>query len=69
MNSYCLGYTHAKCTTCEHEKNWQILNQVPNALRLSMQNDMERIDSDECRLTNMGQHSQAAIAKPKGGAA
>lgn len=69
MNSYCIGYTHAKCATCEHEKNWQILNQMPNALRLLMQNNMEKIDSDECRLTNMGRHNQAAITKLKGGAA
>lgn len=56
MLTYCLGYTHAKCETCQHEKNWQTLNQMPDALRRSMQSEGRRIDSDKCRLTKMGEH-------------
>lgn len=55
MNKYCLGYTHDKCDTCQHEKNWQTLNQLPDSLRKSMQTSAERIDSDKCRLTKMGE--------------
>lgn len=64
MNFYCLGYTHKKCDTCQHEKNWQILNQMPNALRLSMQAGMTSINTDKCRLTKMGEYEPV-----KGGAA
>lgn len=63
MKSYCLGYTHAKCDTCRHEKNWQTLNQMPDALRLSLQGAAARIDSDKCRLTKMGEHSPAGGAE------
>lgn len=56
MQAYCLGYTHEKCETCRHEKNWQILNQMPDALRLRIQNSVHRIDSDKCRLTKMGEY-------------
>ncbi len=56
MRTYCLGYTHAKCETCQHESNWQTLNQMPDALRLKLQGDMQRIDSDKCRLTRMGEY-------------
>lgn len=64
MDTYCLGYTHTKCDTCLHEANWQMLNQMPEALRLPMQGRMRRIDSDFCRLTKMGEH--AAAPKPEG---
>lgn len=56
MNSYCLGYTHSKCGSCQHEKNWQTLNQMPDALRLSLQARIEYINSDKCRMTKMGEH-------------
>ena len=48
-----------KCDTCQHEKNWQTLNQMPDALRLSMQGTAARIDSDKCRLAKMGEHVPA----------
>lgn len=51
--TYCLGYTHQKCKNCQHEKNWQALNQLPDELRLPMQNDAMRISDDLCRLKNM----------------
>lgn len=59
MDKYCLGYTHAKCDTCQHEKNWQILNQLPDALRKSMQKEAKRVDSDKCRLTKMSEWEEA----------
>lgn len=60
MKSYCLGYTHTKCESCQHEKNWQTINQLPDALRKKMQEGMARIDSDKCRMTAMGEYSSAA---------
>jgi hypothetical protein len=64
MKSYCLGYTHNKCDTCQHEKNWQTLNQMPDALRRPMQREMIRVDSTRCRMTDMGLH--ASSSNPKG---
>ena len=54
---YCLGYTHKKCDTCRNEKNWQMLNQLTDSLRLPLQKVSIQINSDECRMTNMGKHS------------
>lgn len=56
MNSFCLGYTHPKCDSCQHLSNWHILNQMPDALRKSMQNSMRQVSNDECRLTKMGEY-------------
>jgi len=56
MKRYCLGYAHPKCDTCQHEENWQVLNQMPDALRRQMQIKMERVSDDKCRLTGMGDH-------------
>lgn len=51
--TYCLGVgCMRKCETCQHEKNWQALNQLPNALRLSIQREAKRMDNDFCQLTN-----------------
>lgn len=55
MKTYCLGYTHEKCDTCLHEKNWQTLNQMPDVLRKSIQIQMRRVDVECCRLTKMGE--------------
>lgn len=63
MNTFCLGYSHKKCDTCQHEQNWQTLNHMPNALRLSMQSGMTSINIDKCRLTNMGEYSPASSVK------
>jgi hypothetical protein len=57
MRTYCLGYTHAKCAACQHERNWGVLNEMPDAERLPLQVTMTRIDSDKCRMTNMGEHA------------
>jgi hypothetical protein len=53
MDSYCLGYTHDKCDKCSNQRNWHDLNQLPDALRLSMQKTMIKISDEKCRLTKM----------------
>lgn len=64
MKTYCLGYTHERCSTCQHEKNWQTLNQMPDALRKPIQSQAQRVDDDRCRLTGMGSYKAVAEAKP-----
>jgi hypothetical protein len=59
MKTYCLGYTHGKCGTCQNEKNWQTLNQMPDPLRKKMQQGMASVLIDKCRLTNMGEYAPA----------
>lgn len=59
IKTYCLGYTHEKCETCQHERNWQTLNQLPDALRISIQADATSIDITKCRLTNMGEYKSS----------
>lgn len=63
MKTYCLGYTHEKCGTCQHEKNWQMLNQMPDVLRKQMQSQAKRVYYDLCRLTGMGAYKAAPEAK------
>lgn len=58
-NSYCLGYTHIKCDSCHHEKSWQTLNQLPDALRVNLQKTMFRINDEKCRLTKMSEYFEA----------
>lgn len=62
MKTFCLGYTHEKCDRCQHEKNWQTLNQMPNSLRLPLQKEMTRISDERCRLTKMGEFKEATHA-------
>ena len=62
MKTFCLGYEHQKCRTCQHEKNWATPNQMPDALRKSMQKKMRRIDDERCRLTKMGEYLPAPEA-------
>ena len=64
MKTYCLGYTHERCDTCQHEKNWQMLNQMQDALRKLMQAQMQRVDDDRCRLTGMSAYKPFSEAKP-----
>lgn len=54
LESYCLGYTHSKCETCQQQANWLALNQFPNELFQAMKFSAQRISDDGCRLTNMG---------------
>lgn len=63
MKLFCLGYTHSKCGSCQHEKNWQMLNQLPDPLRKLMQAEMVRVDDEKCRLTSMGEYEQATGEK------
>lgn len=65
MKTYCLGYTHEKCRTCQHEKNWQMLNQMPDVLRRSIQSQAQRVDDEHCRLTGMGAYRAAPKIKAK----
>jgi hypothetical protein len=60
MTTYCLGYAHLKCVTCQHEANWQTLNQMPDELRIAVQAQLTRINIDECRMTRMGEYQPAA---------
>ncbi len=65
MKTYCLGYTHERCTTCQHWKNWQTLNQMPDALRKPMQSQARRVDDDLCSLTGMGAYKAAPKPEAK----
>lgn len=47
---FCLGNGERGCDGCKREKDWQILNQLPDALRKAMQATAERIDDTECIL-------------------
>lgn len=53
FNTFCLGVgCMTKCDTCQHSKNWLILNQMPNALRLARQRQMKRMPESQCQLTS-----------------
>lgn len=66
MKTYCLGYSHQKCDSCQLVDNWRTLNQMPNSLRLALQNDMRCVDQDACRLTNMGEHKPIGVMPREG---
>ena len=61
MKTYCLGYTHERCSTCQHQKNWQMLNQMPDSLRKPIQLQAQRVDDDRCRLTGMSSYKETDI--------
>ena len=42
----------SKCKTCLHEQNWQTLNQMPDAMRKTMQASMKRMDESYCQITS-----------------
>lgn len=46
-------------TYCQHEKNWQTLNQMPTELYDAMRANMVRVNDEKCRLTQMGEHVPA----------
>lgn len=50
ITHFCLGTGESGCKGCQKEKNWQLLNQLPDALRLAMQKQAQRIIDDECIL-------------------
>lgn len=50
ISTFCLGNGALKCDGCGQEKNWQTLNQLPDALRLAIQKTAKRIDDTACIL-------------------
>ena len=49
---YCLGNGSKKeCPTCQHERVWDELNELPDQQRLAKQSTMKRISDDTCILT------------------
>ncbi|WP_300434726.1 hypothetical protein [Zoogloea sp.] len=56
ITHFCLGNGALKCDGCDKEKNWQTLNQLPDALRLSIQKSAARIDDTECILAGRPWH-------------
>lgn len=51
ITHYCLGNGALKCDGCKQEKNWQTLNQMPDALRKSLQATAQLIDDTTCILS------------------
>lgn len=51
ITHYCLGNGEPKCGGCGQEKNWQMLNQMPDTLRKSLQAQALRIDDTDCILS------------------
>lgn len=62
ITHFCLGNGALKCDGCRQEKNWQMLNQMPDALRKSLQPQAQRIDDTECILS--GRPFYVGEAKP-----
>lgn len=53
FKTYCLGVgCMTCCSTCQHERNWQMLNELPDALRKPMQKNMRRIDESYCQISS-----------------
>ena len=51
ITHYCLGNGDLKCAGCGQEKNWQMLNQMPDVLRKALQARAQRIDDMACILS------------------
>lgn len=67
FTTYCLGTgCMTKCETCQHEKNWQTLNEFRDELRLPMQANMTSIDTTACQITS-GRFYQPAHQDKEGG--
>jgi len=54
-----------KCDTCQWEANWQTLNELPDALRRSMQKNLISINTSACQITS-GRYYKART-EPEGG--
>ena len=64
LATYCLGVgCMTKCKTCQHEKNWQALNQLPNTLRLAIQREARSVNQTQCQITS-GCHYQPVAGAP-----
>jgi hypothetical protein len=50
ITHFCLGNGEPKCDGCGQERNWQALNQLPDAMRLAIQKQAQRIDDTDCIL-------------------
>ena len=50
ISTFCLGNGALECDGCGQEKNWQTLNQLPDAFRLAMKKTATRIDDTACIL-------------------
>ncbi len=63
FKTYCLGVgCMSKCKTCLHDQNWQTLNQMPDAMRKTMQAEMERMDDSFCQITSGRLYAPKAAA-------
>lgn len=51
ITHYCLGNGAKECEGCGQEKNWQLLNQLPDALRLGLQAQAQSINDTDCILS------------------
>lgn len=64
FKTYCLGVgCMDKCKSCQHGRNWQMLNEMPDALRKPMQAQMGRIDESYCQISS-GQLYTAITPQP-----
>lgn len=64
-NGYCLGYgLNDKCKSCQNEKNWLELNEMPHSWRKNAQQSMQRVDGSECGLYGGIFYSPAADRCP-----
>jgi hypothetical protein len=53
FKTYCLGVgCMDKCRTCQHDKNWKTLNELPDVARLAMQKNMIRVKESICQMTS-----------------
>ncbi|UST52946.1 hypothetical protein NF681_11385 [Comamonadaceae bacterium OTU4NAUVB1] len=52
FTTFCLGTGMEKCRTCQHDKNWQTLNEFEDALRKPMQSRMHRVNNSHCQITS-----------------
>jgi hypothetical protein len=51
ITRYCLGTGLSPCDGCQMEANWNMLNQMPAALRTALQAQASRIDDTDCILS------------------
>ena len=56
ITSFCLGNGALMCDGCPQEKNWKMLNQLPDPLRLELQAKAQRIVDDACILSGRPWH-------------
>jgi hypothetical protein len=52
FKTYCLATMDPKCDNCQHQANWEALNQLPDALRKSLQANMHRVRESACQFND-----------------